>query len=116
MKLTSILFFTFLPGFALAQRATSFAPASYSGSYTRTDYGPAKPAVKPRRHRNMNWEERAQLEFYKRMEAAVARKKKEMKLMSKPQFSDFSYFGHKRKPKKRPPSKMRYCKECGIRH
>ena len=26
------------------------------------------------------------------------------------------YFGHKRPPKKRPANKMKFCKECGIRH
>ncbi|MCS7005081.1 MAG: hypothetical protein NZM38_07120 [Cytophagales bacterium] len=36
--------------------------------------------------------------------------------MEKPQYKDPTYFGHKRKPKKRPPGKQKYCKECGMKH
>ena len=36
--------------------------------------------------------------------------------MEKPQYSDPSYFGHKKKPKKRPPGKKKFCKECGMYH
>jgi len=36
--------------------------------------------------------------------------------MKKPQYSDPTYFGHKKKPKKRPPGKKKFCKECGIYH
>jgi len=38
------------------------------------------------------------------------------KEMAKPQYSDPLYFGHKNPPKKHKPGKMKYCKECGIRH
>jgi hypothetical protein len=34
----------------------------------------------------------------------------------KPQYSDPSYFGHKKKPKKRPVGKRKFCQECGIVH
>lgn len=34
----------------------------------------------------------------------------------KPQYSDPSYFGHKKKPKKRPVKKRKFCQECGIVH
>jgi len=46
---------------------------------------------------------------------AKAREQRE-KEMQKPQYSDPTYFGHKRKPKKRPPGKKKLCKECGIKH
>ncbi len=36
--------------------------------------------------------------------------------LDKPQYSDPMYFGHKRKPKKRPPGKRKLCKECGLTH
>jgi len=36
--------------------------------------------------------------------------------MEKPQYKDPLYFGHKKKPKKRPPGKQKYCKECGMKH
>ena len=55
-------------------------------------------------------------EYYVRMEANSKRYKKLEKDMRKPQFSDPSYFGHKRPPKKRPPGKKKFCKECGMVH
>lgn len=55
-------------------------------------------------------------EFEERMEANAERYEKEAKLAEKPQYSDFSYFGHKKKPKKRPVGKRKFCKECGIVH
>jgi len=54
--------------------------------------------------------------YYARMEAVEKEKKKAEKEMMKPQYSEFSYFGHKRPPKKRKSGKMKFCKECGIRH
>ncbi len=33
-----------------------------------------------------------------------------------PTYGDPMYFGHKRKPKKRPPGKRKFCKECGMVH
>ena len=44
------------------------------------------------------------------------RREKEAKLAEKPQYKDPSYFGHKKKPKKRPVGKRKLCKECGIVH
>ena len=58
----------------------------------------------------------AQYEFYKRVEQAAKDHQKELKKLAKPQYSNFLYYGHKRKPKIHPPEKMRYCPECGIRH
>ena len=58
----------------------------------------------------------AQYEFYKRVEQAAKDKQRILKQLAKPQFSNPAYFGHKRKPKKRPPHRMRYCSECHIRH
>ena len=55
-------------------------------------------------------------EYYERMEANVKKYKKMAKEMEKPQYSDPSYFGHKRKPKKRPPGKKKFCKECEMYH
>jgi hypothetical protein len=55
-------------------------------------------------------------EFYDRMEELAKVRKKNERLMQKPQYSNPLYFGHKRPPKKRKPSKMKFCKECGIRH
>ncbi|UII27892.1 hypothetical protein LVD15_05575 [Fulvivirga maritima] len=55
-------------------------------------------------------------EFYELMEANAKRDRKMAKEMKKPQYSDPSYFGHKKKPKKRKPGKRKLCKECGIVH
>jgi hypothetical protein len=55
-------------------------------------------------------------EYYERMEEVARARRKNEKVMEKPQYSNPLYFGHKRPPKKRKPSRMKYCKECGIRH
>ncbi len=55
-------------------------------------------------------------EFEERMKANTKKYKKMEKEMEKPQYSDPTYFGHKRPPKKRPPGKKKYCKECGMVH
>jgi hypothetical protein len=55
-------------------------------------------------------------EYYERVEAFAKTRRKNEKMLMSPQYSDPSYFGHKRPPKKRPPHKMKFCKECGIRH
>ncbi len=55
-------------------------------------------------------------EYDKRMVANSKRYKHEARLSKKPQYSDPSYFGHKRKPKKRPVGKRKRCKECLIIH
>lgn len=55
-------------------------------------------------------------QYYERMEAVAKERRKSEKMMEKPQYSDPMYFGHKRPPKKHKPSKMKFCKVCGIRH
>ena len=58
----------------------------------------------------------AQYEFYKRVEKAAKEHQRALRILAKPQYSNFLYYGHKRKPKKHEAYKMRYCEECGIRH
>ena len=55
-------------------------------------------------------------EFYERMEQVKKQRRKMEREMKKPKYSDPSYFGHSRKPKKHSPDKMKLCAECGIRH
>jgi len=55
-------------------------------------------------------------QFYERLEENAKTKKKIARKMKKPQYSDPTYFGHKRKPKKRPVGKRKFCKECGMEH
>jgi len=56
------------------------------------------------------------VEHKKRMKTNVRKHKVIARKMKKPQYSDPSYFGHKRKPKKRPVGKRKFCKECEIVH
>lgn len=71
-----------------------------------------------KRNKKSNYKTSADLvkEYEERMEANAKRYKKEAKLSEKPQYSDPSYFGHKKKPKKRPVGKRKFCKECQIVH
>jgi hypothetical protein len=55
-------------------------------------------------------------EYYERKAQLEKTRRKNERLQEKPQYSDPSYFGHKRPPKKRKAGKLKYCKECGIRH
>lgn len=49
-------------------------------------------------------------------EARRKKYKKQERTSSRPQYTDQSYFGHKKKPKKRKRGKRKFCKECGIVH
>jgi hypothetical protein len=66
--------------------------------------------------RKPNVRHTAQYEFYVRIEKAAKEKQRILRKLAKPQYSNFTYFGHKNPPKKHLPFAMRYCKECGIRH
>lgn len=91
-----------------AQGATSLAPAPQKEKV----YAPSKKTKNINNGPTFSAEE----DFRKRMELVAKQKRKAEKEMMKPQYSDPSYFGHKRPPKKRSRKKMKYCKECGIRH
>ena len=56
------------------------------------------------------------VEYEKRMKTNAHKYKVMALKMKKPQYSDPSYFGHKRKPKKRAVGKRKYCRECEIVH
>ncbi|MEM9324754.1 MAG: hypothetical protein AAGA85_03825 [Bacteroidota bacterium] len=62
---------------------------------------------KPKTHREV---------YEARIKQVAKDNKKEAKILEKPQYSDPTYFGHKKPPKKRPAHKMKYCKVCQIRH
>ncbi|XOV91333.1 MAG: hypothetical protein ACFHWX_14085 [Bacteroidota bacterium] len=55
-------------------------------------------------------------EFRARLKDVYKERAKEQKMAEDPQYSDPTYFGHKKPPKKRPPDKMKFCKECGLKH
>jgi len=99
--------------FAKAQ--TSLNPIQNSESASaRKVYAPKSSKTVKRKKPNVK--HTAQYEFYERVEQAAKDKQRILRKLSKPQFSNPAYFGHKRKPKKRPPHRMRYCSECHIRH
>jgi len=85
-------------------------PTSLDPSYAKKEYVPK--ARKETRGPTYGLEQ----EFYERMEDLEKTRRKNEKMLDKPQYSDPMYFGHKRPPKKRKPSKMKFCKVCGIRH
>ena len=94
---------------------TSLSPATApKQETTKKFYSPR--LKKTAKYKKPKVKHTAQYEFYQRVEQAARDKQRILKKLSKPQFSDPSYFGHKRKPKKRPPHRMRYCSECHIRH
>lgn len=56
------------------------------------------------------------IEFHKRIKANAQEDKVLARKMQKPKYSNPLYFGHKRKPIKRPVGKRKFCKECQIVH
>ena len=61
-------------------------------------------------------EAKAVQEYQQRMKQNARKYDKIERQKDKPQYSDPMYFGHKRKPKKRPVGKRKFCKVCGIEH
>ena len=83
-------------------------------SYTKSN---VKSKSNPKsKHRYDDYYDKKIVEYEDRMKANAKKHKKEARLMKKPKYSNPSFFGHKRKPKKRPPGKRKLCKECEIVH
>ena len=109
-----------------AQTATSLSPAKKISEPLLHEVEPGsltkkhkKGVFAPNRqvaYRKPNYKHSARYEFWERIEQSAKQKQKLIKVLSKAQYSDARYFGHKRIPKRRAPNKMRYCNECGIRH
>jgi hypothetical protein len=106
---------------------TSFAQGRKQKRAEDSQQGPTSLDPLPRQERHLPKQARKRVEskgptynsekeYYERVEAFAKTRRKNEKMLMSPQYSDPSYFGHKRPPKKRPPHKMKYCKECGIRH
>lgn len=55
-------------------------------------------------------------EQQQRMAANTRERKKMVREMEKPQYTEPAYFGHKKPPIKNPPGKKKFCKECGLWH
>lgn len=52
--------------------------------------------------------------FLEKRQKENAQQREEMR--TNPTYADKMYFGHKKKPKKRPVGKRKFCQECGITH
>lgn len=63
-----------------------------------------------------NYFDRLVVEYEQRMQANARKNYKRAKELEKPRYSDPSYFGHKKPPKKRANGKKRRCKECHMWH
>ena len=87
-------------------------PNSVDPSYPQKQYGPKKST----RKKGSGPTYESEQQYYERMAQLNKTKRKNERMAETPQYSDPTYFGHKRPPKKRPPGKMKYCKECGLRH
>jgi hypothetical protein len=111
-----LLFFT-VAGFAQSRKKKQKAEQTQSDQPTTRDPGPMKDySPKASRKKSSGPTFESEQKYYERMEELNKTRKKNEKLQEKPQYSDPMYFGHKRPPKKRKPGKMKYCKECGLRH
>ncbi|MBK5278048.1 MAG: hypothetical protein JJE09_04200 [Bacteroidia bacterium] len=116
LKLSFISIYLILPFLSLGQ-------SKEQGSLLPTSLAPAVPKKVQSAHRiksvafkKPKVQHTAKYEYYVRIEKAAKQKQKILRKLSKPQYSNPAHFGHKCLPKKRPYWRMRYCKECGIRH
>ncbi len=114
-----IAFLLFFGSTAIAQNSVDIKSVDSNQLKVKTAYTKSKPKAK-KKFKSKNpynaYYDKKIGEYEDRMQANAKRYKKEARLMKKPQYSDPSYFGHKRKPKKRPPGKRKFCKECEIVH
>ncbi|MDN5215654.1 hypothetical protein QQ020_26490 [Fulvivirgaceae bacterium BMA12] len=93
-------------------------PSAKNPGNREASYNSARRSVKKGQNKNsLSYRlDKKVEEYHARMQDNQKRYKKMARLAEKPQYSDPSYFGHKRKPKKRPPGKKKLCKECSIIH
>lgn len=91
------------------------APTSLNPSFPSEQYAPKKTSSKKKSKKSGPTYESEQ-QYYERMARLEKTRKKNEKLMEKPQYSNPMYFGHKRPPKKHKAGKLKFCKECGMRH
>ncbi|MBL7859091.1 MAG: hypothetical protein JNM57_15470 [Cyclobacteriaceae bacterium] len=91
-----------------ASQPTSLNPQAEQ----KKNYEPKKSRKSQRGETTYN----AEKQYYDRMAGLEKTRRKNERMLDDPQYSDPTYFGHKRPPKRRPPNKMKFCKVCGIRH
>jgi hypothetical protein len=119
VRLICVLFLIGFPLLLSAQdhtprRPDSRSPGEQSGTYGS---GIRKSQKSARKSPAYSYSfDRLVAEQQQRMAANSRERKKMAREMEKPQYSDPSYFGHKKQPVKNPPGKKKFCKECGLRH
>ena len=93
-------------------------PSSKNPGNSQASYNSSRRNIKKGNNKNnfMHQLDQKVEEYHQRVKDAQKRYKKMDRIAQKPQYSDPTYFGHKKKPKKRPPGKKKLCKECGILH
>jgi len=96
-----------------ATEQSTLEPNSLDPAYSGAEI-PREPKKKKSKSKGPTYD--SQQDYYDRMLAVAKERDKAEREMAKPQYSNPMYFGHKRPPKKHKPGKMKYCKECGIRH
>jgi hypothetical protein len=87
-------------------------PTSMEPVFPKKDYSPKTKKKSKKSETTYD----ARNNFYDRQEMLNKQRIKNEKNGNNPQYADRQYFGHKRPPRKRPASKMKFCKVCGIRH
>jgi hypothetical protein len=105
-------------GIAIAQSSKKKRKKADTDQQTPNSLAPSLPEkdYAPKKSKGLELKYESDEEYKKRMEATIKQKMKNERLMETPQYSDRTYFGHKRPPKRHKPSKMKFCKVCGIRH
>jgi hypothetical protein len=102
----------------LSHQDSSYGQAPDSRNRGASSSGATAPTSKKTANKKSfaRTEAQAREEFEERMKQNAKKYEEQAKMAEKPQYSDPSYFGHKKKPKKRPVGKRKLCKECGIVH
>ncbi|NJN24595.1 MAG: hypothetical protein HC819_00620 [Cyclobacteriaceae bacterium] len=125
MKFYLILFFSiFTLTVAMAQqkdtnkgKAPNEAKPGFDRGATYSAESQKTKSKQKKSRQTLNGEFDQKVEEYKqRMEANAKKNARMEKELQKPRYSDPTYFGHKKKPKKRPAGKKKFCKECGMSH
>lgn len=118
----SFLFLLFVFGFARAQsdqspQRTTKGEDNYRGYEFQSKKAEKKLNKKRVKKGNINVYYDQKIDEYKaRMKQNAKEHRKMAREMKKPQYSDPTYFGHKRPPKKRPAGKKKFCKVCELVH
>ncbi len=74
------------------------------------------PKAKKVKRKNRGISRNAQENALTQRKSVAKQKRKAEKILEGPDYSNPTYFGHKRLPKKHKAGETKFCKVCGIRH